>query len=79
MSPPEFVKLSEAMPVDNLLQPAVGIVANTAVVVENHHLAISGGIGLPGGKSLDVGIAGGGELSPCAAHEVGQREVFLAG
>ena len=79
MSPPEFVKLSEAMPVYNLLQPAVGIVENTAVIVENHHLAIPGGIGLPGGKSLDVGIAGGGELSPCAAHEVGQHEVFLAG
>ena len=79
MSPPEFVQLSEAMPVDNLLQQAIGIVANTAVVVENHHLAIPGGVGLPGGKPLDVGIAGGGELSPCAAHEVGQREVFLTG
>ena len=79
MVPLEFVQLPEAMPVDNLLQPAIGIVANTAVIVEKHHLAISGGIGLPGGKPLDVGIAGGGELSPCAAHEVGQREVFLTG
>ena len=68
----ELVELAEAVAVDDLLEVAIGIVANEAVVIEDHQLAILSVIGLPGGKSVDVRIAVMGELCPDTAHHVSQ-------
>ena len=44
-------------------------------MVEDHQLTILSGIGLPGGKSVDVGIAIVGKLGPDTAHHIGQFQI----
>ena len=65
------------MLVDDLGQLAVVVVAQLALVVEHHQLAVLLGVGLPLGQSLDVRVAGMGELCPHTAHHVGQLLVGL--
>ena len=71
----EFIELAETVAIDDLLKVAIGIVANKAVVIEDHQLAVLGGIGLPGGEARDVRIAVVGELCPDAAHRISQFQV----
>ena len=72
----KLIELLEAMAVDDLLEVAIGIVADETIVIEDHQLAVLSGIGFPGRKRRDVRIAGVGELRPNAAHHVGQLQVF---
>ena len=67
------------MAIDDLLKVAIGIMANEAVVIENHQLAVLSGIGLPGGEARDIRIAVVGELCPDAAHRVGQLQISCRG
>ena len=64
------------MSVDDLLEVAIGIVADETIVIEDHQLAVLSGIGFPGRKGRDVRIAVVGELCPDTAHHVGQLQVF---
>ena len=79
MTFPKLIQLLEAVPVDEFLQMAVMIVAYQALIIEDHHLAVLGGIGFPLRQALGVGIAGVGEIGPCAAHEVGESQIPLGG
>ena len=63
------------MAIDDLLKVAIGIMANEAVVIEDHQLAVLSGIGLPGGEARDIRIAVVGKLCPDAAHRVGQLQI----
>ena len=58
----ESVELTEAVAVDNLLKGAIGIVANEAVVIEDHQLTIVCSIGFPSRETVDIRIAVVGEL-----------------
>ena len=73
----EFFELLEAMAVDDLLEPTIGIVENAAIVVENHHLAVFGCVGLPKGQTGRIGIAIVCKLRPRAAHQVGQSQIGI--
>lgn len=73
----EFIELLEAMPIDDLLQFAIGIVTNVAAMVENHQFAIFCCVRMPSWKSVCIRIAGFGKLCPHATHGVGQSEVLL--
>ena len=75
----ELIQLLETMLVDQLFQMAVGVMADHAMVVKDHHHAVLGGIGFPLGQTIDIGVAGVGKLSPGTAHEVGQCQILLAG
>ena len=65
------------MAVDDVLEGTIGIVADAAVVVEDHHLAILCCIGLPSGELRDIGIAIVGKLRPDTAHQVGQSQIVF--
>ena len=75
----EFIELLEAMPIDDLLQFAIGIVTNVAAMVENHQFAIFCGVRMPSWKSVRIRIAGFGKLCPHATHGIGQSKVLLRG
>ena len=75
----ELIQLLETMLVDQLFQMAVGVMADHAMVVKDHHHAVLGGIGFPLGQTIDIGVAGVGKLSPGTAHEVGQCQILQAG
>ena len=74
---PEFVELSETVAVDELLQVAVGVVADVAVVVEDKQLAILSCVGMPDGQAVNIRIARMRELRPYITHYVGQVLVLV--
>ena len=53
----ELIKLPEAAGVDDALQRAVEVVADRAFVVEDEAFAVFGGVGLPFGEAVHVGVA----------------------
>lgn len=63
------------MSVDDVLQSAIEIMTDLAIMVEDHNLAILGGIGVLGGQRGDIRIAIVGKLHPDATHQVGQFQV----
>ena len=74
----EVIELLETMLVDNLRQPAVGVIANGTLVVEHHQFAILLAVRMPLGQSIDVRIAVVRKLCPHTAHRVGQTQVGLS-
>ena len=71
----EFIELAETVAIDDLLKVAIGIVANKAVVIEDHQLTIVCSIGFPSRDTVDIRIAVVGELCPDAAHRISQFQV----
>lgn len=67
------------MAVDDVLQSAIEIMTDLAIMVEDHNLAILGGIGVLGGQRGDIRIAIVGKLHPDATHQVGQFQVVGCG
>ena len=75
----ELIQLTEAVAIDDLLQIAVGVMANIAAVAKEHEFAILGGVWLPGREPFDIRITGMGKLCPSIAHEVGEAKVVVGG
>lgn len=67
------------MSVDDVLQSAIEIMTDLAIMVEDHNLVILGGIGVLGGQRGDIRIAIVGKLHPDATHQVGQFQVVGCG
>ena len=67
------------MSVDDVLQSAIEIMTDLAIMVEDHNLAILDGIGVLGGQRGDIRIAIVGKLHPDATHQVGQFQVVGCG
>ena len=72
----EVVELLEAVPVDDAFQFAVRIVADEAMVVENHHFAIFACIRVPERQSYSIWVSCLCEVCPYAAHDVSEFQVF---
>ena len=63
------------MTVDDLLQVAVRIIADIAMMVEYHQFAALFCIWLPSRQAFNIGIARMGELRPRTAHHISQAKV----
>ena len=73
----KLLQLLETMLVDDRLKVTVRVVADVAVVIEDHHLTIAGGVRSLVRKSGDVRIPRVRECRPGITHDV--RQTLIAG